>query len=130
MWQNTLWVVIRRDNLYNTRRFDLQFQISHEILNRFCLRSLVTLHLLRVLPRQDSVQRLFVIRLRSGMRLHMSLHITSYSEWLAAYYARMRLLAGVYATMILQITARAERFVAVLAAIVLFAGVDTPVHDQ
>jgi len=62
--------------------------------------------------------------------MHVSLHVTSYSEWLAAYRARVGLLACVYATMILQITTRAERFVAVLAAIILLAGVDTPVHDQ
>lgn len=60
----------------------------------------------------------------------MSLHVTSYSEWLATYQTRMRLLAGVYASMILQVAARAERFVAVIAAIVLLTGVDTPVHDQ
>lgn len=60
----------------------------------------------------------------------MSLHVTSYSKRLAAYRARMRLLAGVYASMILQVAARAERFVAVVAAIVLLAGVDTPVYNQ
>lgn len=130
MRQDTLRIVVRRDDLYNTCSFDLQFQISHEILNLFCLRSLVALYLLRVFLRQDSVQRLLVVRFCSGMRVHVSLHVTSYSERFAAYHARMRLLAGVYATMILQVTARAKRFVAVLTAVVLLAGVDTPVHDQ
>jgi len=130
MRQNALRIIIRRNDLYNTRRFDFQFQISNEILNRFCLRSLVALDLLRILLRQNSVQRSFVIRFRSRVRMHVSLHVTSYSEWLAAYRARMRFLARVYATMILQITTRAERFVAVLAAIVLLTGMDTPVHDQ
>jgi len=129
MRQNALRIIIGRNDLYDTRRFDLQFQISNEILN-FCLRSLVVLDLVRILLCQNSIQRSFVIRFRSGMRMHMSLHVTSYSEWLAAYRARMRFLARVYATMILQITTRAERFVAVLAAIILLASVNTPVHDQ
>lgn len=97
MWQNGLLIIIRWDNLHNTCCFDFQFQISHEILNRFCLRSLVAPYLLHIFLRFV----LLVILFRSTVRLHVSLHITSYSERLSAHPARMRLLAGVYATMIL-----------------------------
>ena len=64
------------------------------------------------------------------MRVHVPLHVASYSEWLSTDSALVRFLTGVYTTMVLQITARPERFVAVLAAVILFASVDSPVNDQ